>query len=73
LTFANTGEATVLTEQRIYTPAQVAEYWLKNADRWREIRRLGQCEPATRMPYLPSMAGGSERMARKRERMRNGD
>jgi len=65
--------ATVLTEQRVYTPAQVAEYWLKNADKWREIRRLGQCEPATRMPYLPSMAEGSERMARKRERMRNGD
>jgi hypothetical protein len=63
----------VLTEQRTYTPAQVAEYWRDNADRWREIRRLGQCEPATRMPYLPSMAEGSERMRRKRERMRHGE
>jgi hypothetical protein len=59
--------------ERVLTPAEIAEYWRENADRWREIRRLGQCEPATRMPYLPSMAEGSERMARKRERMRNGD
>ena len=59
-------------DQRVLTPAEVAAYWRENADRWREIRRLGQCEPASRMPYLPSMAEGSERMARKRERMRNG-
>ena len=57
--------------ERVLTPAQVEEYWLKNAERWREIRRLGQCEPATRMPYLPSMAEGSERMRRKRERERD--
>jgi hypothetical protein len=50
----------MLTEQRTYTPAQIEAYWLANADRWREIRRLGQCEPATRMPYLPPMSEGSE-------------
>lgn len=58
--------------ERVLTPAEVEQYWRDNADRWREIRRLGQCEPASRMPYLPSMAEGSERMRRKRERMRNG-
>jgi hypothetical protein len=60
-----------VSDERVLTPAQVAEYWRENADRWREIRRLGQMEPATRMPYLPSMAQGSERMRRKRERERD--